>query len=149
MSDPPVDGRSDRFRTIQVGPKDFAAILEDDSVARLGHTSAIREDGCRHGGGKPRDRCQDPSNLRIEPCHPAAEYKSEMPLQPVLHFASRAWKPLWLMRATLPSRKSSRSSGSTSKKRKHTWLRFGSCIRKPWMSSAERRANRPAVRKSA
>jgi hypothetical protein len=29
------------------------------------------------------------------------------------------------------------------KKRKDTWLKFGSCIKKPWMSSAERRENKP------
>jgi hypothetical protein len=30
---------------------------------------------------------------------------------------------------------------------KDTWLKFGSCIKKPWMSSAERRENKPVVRK--
>jgi hypothetical protein len=33
--------------------------------------------------------------------------------------------------------------GITLKKRKDTWLKFGSCIKKPWMSSAERRENKP------
>jgi hypothetical protein len=33
------------------------------------------------------------------------EYKSEMPLPFVLHFASRALKPLWIVLARLHSRK--------------------------------------------
>src|SRR5919197_3557698 len=41
-----------------------------------------------------------------------------------------------LVLARLHSRKSWRPSGTISKK-KDTWLKFGSCINKPWKSSAE------------
>ena|SRR5919198_1153531 len=70
------------------------------------------------------------ANLRIEPCQPAMEYKSEMPLPFVLHFASRAFKPLWVVLARLHARKSWRPSGTILKKHKDTWLKFGSCIKK-------------------
>src|SRR4029453_909437 len=88
------------------------------------------------------------ANLRIEPCQPATKYKSEMPLPLVLHFASRALKPLWIVLARLHSRESWTPEGTTLKKHKDIWLKFGSCIRKPKMSSAGLRENR-AVGRSA
>jgi hypothetical protein len=70
------------------------------------------------------------------------EYKSEVPLPFVLHFASTGLKPLWIVLARLHSRKSWRPLGTILTKHKDTWLKFGSCIKKPSKSSAERRENR-------
>src|SRR5262249_43088049 len=73
------------------------------------------------GSGKLEDRT----------CQPATKYKNEMPLPLVLHFASRALKPLWIVLARLHSRESWRPYGTTLKKHEDTWLKFGSCIRQP------------------
>jgi hypothetical protein len=84
------DGRSARFRTIQVYPKDLEAILEDDPSA------AQKWEGFGNLRRRVRADGQTLSkpNSRIEPCRPAREYKSEMPSPLLPHFAFRASKPL-------------------------------------------------------
>src|SRR5262245_13097824 len=62
-----------------------------------------------------------------------------MPLPLVLRFASRGLKPPSIMRARLQCGTSWVPSGATSRKRRDTSLKFASCVKRRWMSSAQRR----------
>src|SRR5262249_59011735 len=93
----PIQNNSD----LAQGPQGYSGELFCSSPRQV--TSGNLRKPCRNGGSKtkrltPRSTLGS-GKLGDRTMSSATKYKSEMPLSLVLHFASRALKPLWFILA--------------------------------------------------